>query len=465
MKRLYTLILAVVTLLSVAAAPIDEAKRLYNEGEYEQALEKLQALHNRSPRDGNVNYWLGMTLIALDCEEDAIQYLQTAQDRNVADAALRLGMIEMKQYHPEEARAHFDVYERLQKRAKREIAPEVTSARSKLVLMQNMLSRVEKIVIIDSLVVDAEAFFTHYRLSPESGRFVIGATMRMPDVEVAYIPQNNTEMFYAAADTAGLFELMHADILDDGTIDAARSLDGEALAGGGNAEYPFLLSDGLTLYFANDGEESLGGYDIFMTRRDEDGFLQPQNIGMPYNSLDDDYLLAIDETTGAGWWATDRNHIPGMVTIYIFVPNDTRINIDPDDENLTELARLSDISLTQIGADYQAVQQRISAISEYDNGDDTSSAAFDLPIASTNVVYHNLSDFRNSKARAAMTKALNERAKITNLTARLDTLRENYRQGDRSQATTILNLEQQLREARVAMRLYINEAIRLEANL
>lgn len=30
----------------------------------------------------------------------------------------------------------------------------------------------------------------------------------------------------------------------------------------GNVNYPFLMSDGITLYYASDGEGSLGGYDI-----------------------------------------------------------------------------------------------------------------------------------------------------------------------------------------------------------
>ena len=47
--------------------------------------------------------------------------------------------------------------------------------------------------------------------------------------------------------------------------------------------YPFMLADGLTFYFAGKGEESIGGYDIFMTRYDahNNSFLKPENIGMP----------------------------------------------------------------------------------------------------------------------------------------------------------------------------------------
>ena len=45
----------------------------------------------------------------------------------------------------------------------------------------------------------------------------------------------------------------------------------------GNVNYPFLMSDGITLYYASDGEGSLGGYDIFVTRYDSENsnYLRP----------------------------------------------------------------------------------------------------------------------------------------------------------------------------------------------
>lgn len=76
-----------------------------------------------------------------------------------------------------------------------------------------------------------------------------------------------------------------------------------------DAAFPFMLSDGCTFYFASRSEQGLGGYDIFRSYRDSDTgeFQNPVNMGLPYNSPADDYMLAIDEYTGAGWWATDRN--------------------------------------------------------------------------------------------------------------------------------------------------------------
>lgn len=465
MRRIFPIIMLLAAVAGVAA-PIDEAKQLYNEGRYEEALASFQALHRKTPRDGSVNYWLGTTLLALDSIDEAVKYLTTAEERGVADASLTLARMAFNNYNPVEATSHYDTYDKLMRKNKRTVPEDVEEEQSRVVVMENMLARVESIAVIDSLTVDTEEFFKAYKLSPEAGRLIDGATARLSDVEMVFMPQNNTEIIYSQPDSAGNFVLMGAGILDDGSVDSPMPLRGENLNGGGNAEYPFMLSDGLTLYYASDGEGSLGGYDIFLTRRDEEGnFLQPQNIGMPYNSLDDDYLLAIDETTGAGWWATDRNHIPGKLTLYVFVPADTRVNVDVEDPNLVSLARMSDISLTRRSeADYSGILKAIEATNETraKAGNREEANLFELPIGSSTTVYHNLDDFKSPQARQLMTRAINARARINRLEERLGLLREAYRTGDVSKGPTILDLEEELEQARREYSHLTNKAISTE---
>ncbi len=69
-----------------------------------------------------------------------------------------------------------------------------------------------------------------------------------------------------------------------------------------NTEYdeesPFILPDGVTLYFASKGHESMGGFDVFSSTLSEDGFWSsPENIGYPINTTDDDvfYVPTKDE--------------------------------------------------------------------------------------------------------------------------------------------------------------------------
>lgn len=69
-----------------------------------------------------------------------------------------------------------------------------------------------------------------------------------------------------------------------------------------NTEYdeesPFILPDGVTLYFSSKGHESMGGFDIFTSTLSEEGlWSEPENIGYPINTTDDDvfYVPTKDE--------------------------------------------------------------------------------------------------------------------------------------------------------------------------
>ncbi len=56
-----------------------------------------------------------------------------------------------------------------------------------------------------------------------------------------------------------------------------------------NEDVPFITADGNTLFFCSQGHKSMGGYDIFFTtKKGENNWTPPKNIGYPINSPDDD---------------------------------------------------------------------------------------------------------------------------------------------------------------------------------
>lgn len=204
-------------------------------------------------------------------------------------------------------------------------------------LGRSMLDRVEKIQIIDSINVPAEEFFEFVKIARSAGSLQSGdVTSHIVTVDdldrlgiddigsPAYLTESGDDMIWVGLNADGSSSMYESSRLADDSWDSPRRLfDYKGIFGSDNGSvvsYPFLMADGTTLYFAADGEESLGNLDIFISRRDEDGFLQPSNIGMPYNSPYNDYLYAIDEQNGIGWWVTDRNGVPDMVTVYTFIP-------------------------------------------------------------------------------------------------------------------------------------------------
>lgn len=463
MRKIFTAVALVflTTILSIAA-PIDEAKKLYNSGDYEGAIARLKTLKKRSPRDANINYWLGASLLAIGQTEEAIEPLTTAQKRGSAAAAQVLANIAFENYDVDAADESLDAWEKALSRNKKADTEPIDNMRSRLVSIRNMLERVERIEIIDSINVDSVDFFTHYRLSPEAGQLLTPDEADVPARTVVYVPENRRRMIWSQIDTTATAVLTSASILDDGTIDRAMPLNGD-FATDGDADYPFMMSDGITLYYAATGENSLGGYDIFMTRLGEDGYLQPQNVGMPYNSLYDDYMLVIDDTTGAGWFATNRNQIPGQVTIYTFIPSQTRVNYDSDDPNLASLARIHSIADTQTDSEEaDNVRQRINSINENKRGKLRSTRlGFDMPMGNGQV-YTSLSDFKNMQARKEMATLLKAQKELNAQIERLDELRLRYGRGDKSVTSDILDAEAAIEYSRQLIADQRNKVIRLE---
>lgn len=65
-----------------------------------------------------------------------------------------------------------------------------------------------------------------------------------------------------------------------------------------NEDSPYMLPDGVTLYFSSEGHDNMGGFDIFSSMISEDGFWsEAENLGYPINTTEDDvfYIPTPDE--------------------------------------------------------------------------------------------------------------------------------------------------------------------------
>ncbi|MBL7105103.1 MAG: OmpA family protein [Bacteroidales bacterium] len=75
----------------------------------------------------------------------------------------------------------------------------------------------------------------------------------------------------------------------------------------GNEKSPFIHTDSQTLYFSSDGLMGLGGYDIFYSKFKENGsWSEPENIGYPINSYDDDVGFFVSTDGHYGYFASNK---------------------------------------------------------------------------------------------------------------------------------------------------------------
>jgi len=86
---------------------------------------------------------------------------------------------------------------------------------------------------------------------------------------------------------------------------------GDKINSNENEKSPYLHTDGKTLFFASQNFPTLGGFDIFYSRKDSSGnWQQPKNIGYPINSVADEISLFVSTDGNSAYFAS--NHLNGV---------------------------------------------------------------------------------------------------------------------------------------------------------
>lgn len=306
--------------------------------------------------------------------------------------------------------------------------------------MEEMRYSTQKIVFIDSLVVDKEKMLAAIGLPSEVGKIGYANELFRPEIGQggAFINEMGDKCCLAAKNAKGIKKLYSSFFLD-GTWTAPQPLRGlEQLGDSAVFDYPFVMADGVTVYFSAVSDEGIGGYDIYVTRfnASDNSFFNPENVGMPFNSEANDFFYIVDEFDNIGWFATDRRQPEGKVCIYTFIPTEVRERYDDiDDAKLSRLASLHSISDTWgDGKQRQAALSRLQAAHDRNavSGDDIAADSFSF-VVNDNTVYTSPSQFKakdNASRIAQLTAKQKHQAEMCKL---LETNRLRYASASASQ--------------------------------
>jgi outer membrane protein OmpA-like peptidoglycan-associated protein/tetratricopeptide (TPR) repeat protein len=88
------------------------------------------------------------------------------------------------------------------------------------------------------------------------------------------------------------------------------------------------------VYFSSQGHNSMGGFDVFVIERDEEGmWSNPANLGYPINSPNDDIFFKIDENGKQAYYSSVRDNGAGGKDIYkiIFLGEEKEMKLKTED--------------------------------------------------------------------------------------------------------------------------------------
>lgn len=380
-----------------------------------------------------------------------------------AGRLLRQAREAMQKYDFSTAATRYSAYQAALKKAGMPVDSLAREENSAISRLKNALESVEDLIIFDSLNIQIlvlevddtlaeedlnarifsnrwNAIIDNLHLPAEAGRFV--RATEIPFITNAeevdgpvYINADGTTAIWSAPGPRGENVLYEGTRMADGTwqTESVNNIPAPAYS-------PFLLDDGLTLYYTSDNYQTLGGRDVMMSTRNSitEDWRQPQNLGMPYNSPFDELLFAIDATDSIGWLVTTRNFLDGdSATIYYFIPSDTRRNLD-DLENVTQRARISSIADTWpegFSPTYKITLK--NSIKPATPKVETTEFVLHLPDGTTFTCYDQL---KNDKARRAMKEYLEAADKVTKTENELNGMYDEYsRNGRTSELADVIN--------------------------
>lgn len=297
-------------------------------------------------------------------------------------------------------------------------------------MFESMVPSTAKLMFIDSVVVDKKDFLQKIPLNKESGRITYFNSFFNANKEVnttVYVNEFNNRSYYAEGDSTRS-TIYTIDKLGNKWSKPVKisEINDEFK----NSDYPFLCSDGVTLFFGAKGPKSMGGYDIFMTRYngDDGTWYEPENYGLPYNSTANDYLLAIDDYDQLGWLVTDRRQEEGKVCIYTFVPTSPRQNFESDDltnKQLNSFARILKIEDTWQFGNREAAIKRVEDLKKRNTQDKKATSNINFVI-NDNVTYHSINEFKSPAAREKYKQFVALQDKYNQNIATLQQLRDDY---------------------------------------
>lgn len=394
----------------------NSADRLFQDGLYAEAGEEYAALLKSYPSYPLYLYRYARCAQELGDDTTALQYFEKAGDRYMLKY-FYMGESYMRLWQAENAITAYNTYLNSLKEPNERDA-HIQQQIAKAEKLQRYLRRVEQVCVLDSVDVPLKNLLDACVLSSQAGKLSYTKLG-----EIVFTNQLGDRQLWGSASDSVQYIVSSYRLLDHwskpDTLPETVNMSERQLN-------PYVLNDGVTLYYAAADSNGLGGLDLYITRYNpaNESYTIPENLGFPYNSPGNEYLLAIDEGKHIGYLATDRFTRGDSVRVYTFQYTQQKQywrNIPAD--SLAAYARLQRFVKAEIEDLPRATTTRIDTT--------TSIPAFSFVI-NDSVVYHSIQDFRSPVAKKTFLQWQESVKRYEAEQERLAALRLAYSEADES---------------------------------
>ncbi|MFC2090124.1 tol-pal system YbgF family protein [Bacteroidota bacterium] len=318
-----------------------KAIELFEAGSFSTAEYQFTRLYREFPEVPLYRYYLGVCKVELDTDLDqAIELLFFASTRGVpANVFYYLGEAYRRKYDFERARKAYTEFDRLadKEELKRRNSKLLISSATEAIRITKAYHayQIQQLKYVDLrkpedygkirmkggvMTSKPVALFT-----PHEDRDDLNSLMFMPDGI-----SRGDKIYYSGTSMTGKdgFQLMEATRGTAGkwikrkTIDIINTEHNEIL--------PYFDPVEQDLYFASDGLNGLGGFDVYRSHYDEERneWSEPINLGFPANSVYDDYLLLPGTDLGEIILFSGRQVSDTSVAVYYLRLSEPKVSLE-----------------------------------------------------------------------------------------------------------------------------------------
>jgi hypothetical protein len=336
----------------------ERALKQFESGDFEDALFDYLILMDKFPRDPMYKYYCGVCMVEMNLEyEEAIEMLHFSSTRGVpADVYYYLGEAYRRMYNFQKSKQYFLQFD---KEASRAMA---RKQHSKLhVRSVQTASRITseynpfEVINVTSMNLHDQDQYSQVRmkggiLQKKPKEFYsegedsddLNSLMFMP-VKV----DRGDYVYFSGYDKGGkngtqIFQAKKGNTGKWNDIKPVSELNTEL-----DEILPYYDPVGKDIYFASNGLEGVGGFDLYRSHFDEERneWSAPINLGFPINSAFDDYLLLPGKDLGMVMFFTGRNGTDTSTTVYRVHFSEPKISLaSASPKEIQRIANLGSVS-------------------------------------------------------------------------------------------------------------------------
>lgn len=349
------------------------AVKSFESEDYLNAKRDYSQLITLYPREPYFNLAYGACMVYTNEDlRKAIKFLNYAAQNGEGEAYYYLGLAYHLQYMFDRALTNYDTFvdkvdEKIQERYPFERQRDMAKNGEELVRFAYNLN------VIDKKQVNQDKFYFSYELS-----YAYGEIVKTPDEfrskfdkrrnfeSLMYVSHQHNKAFFSS------YGNNRNNSLDIYLVEQQNGKWSNPSPVSGNINtdedenYPFLHPSGNVLYFSSKGHNSMGGYDIFSAKYDDNSreFDDPINLDFPINTPLDDIMYVTDLYGEEAWFASTRETEAGKLSIFkILVNKSPEIYVL---DNISDVRKHAKLEVnTTITADMHKVDMDSLAISDY----------------------------------------------------------------------------------------------------